>query len=149
MNEHMEQEAPPQDPQVSVDPLADQVTNVEFRAAFQFLSQVITTQANSEVVVPINSNVDTTPFRVREFTRMNPPEFHGSKVDKYPQEFNDEVYNILMIMGMTPMERKKLVVSQLVLLNFDSTNGKNRGCLLWVLLIGKSIRLLYLIGSSL
>lgn len=35
---------------------------------------------------------------------MNPPEFHGSKVGEYPQEIIDEVYKVLMIMGLTPVE---------------------------------------------
>ena len=39
MNENMEQEAPPQAPQVPGDPLVKQVNNVEFRAAFKVLAQ--------------------------------------------------------------------------------------------------------------
>ncbi|WMV41472.1 hypothetical protein MTR67_034857 [Solanum verrucosum] len=44
--------------------------------------------------------------RVRDFTRMNPPEFHGSKVEEDPQEFIDKVNKVLMIMGVTPVENK-------------------------------------------
>jgi len=36
---------------------------------------------------------------------MNPLEFHGSKVEEDPEEFIDEVYKILMIMGVTPVEK--------------------------------------------
>ncbi|WMV24605.1 hypothetical protein MTR67_017990 [Solanum verrucosum] len=36
--------------------------------------------------------------RVRDFTRMNPPKFYGSNIEKDPQEFIDEVYKILDIM---------------------------------------------------
>ena len=39
MNENMEQEAPPQDPQVPGDHLVKQVNTVEFRAAFKVLAQ--------------------------------------------------------------------------------------------------------------
>ncbi|XP_049406256.1 uncharacterized protein LOC125869899 [Solanum stenotomum] len=71
VRENVKQEAHPQAP---VDPLAEQVTNAEFKTAFQVLAQ-----ANREDAVPINLNVGTSASRVRDFTRINPPEFHGSK----------------------------------------------------------------------
>ncbi|XP_049378101.1 uncharacterized protein LOC125842853 [Solanum stenotomum] len=51
--------------------------------------------------------------RVRGFTRMNPSKFHGSKVEKDPQEYINEVYKILMIMGVRPVEKEELVTYQL------------------------------------
>ncbi|WMV41072.1 hypothetical protein MTR67_034457 [Solanum verrucosum] len=103
--ENANREAPPQAPQVPVDPLAEQVTNVEFRDAFQVLAQAMNTQANREVVAPVNRNVGTTTTRVRDFTRMNTPEFHGSKVEEDPQEFIDDVYKVLMFMRVTSVEK--------------------------------------------
>ncbi|WMV24166.1 hypothetical protein MTR67_017551 [Solanum verrucosum] len=105
---NIEQEAPQDAPQVPADRLAEQVTNVEFQAAIKVLAQ-----ANREVVFPLNPNVGTTTTRVRDFTKMNPLEFHCSKVEEDPQDFIDEVYKVLMIMGVTPVEKAELVVYQL------------------------------------
>lgn len=41
-----------------------------------------------------------------DFTRMNPPKFHGSKVEEDPQKFIDEVYKVLMIIVVKPMENE-------------------------------------------
>lgn len=51
----MERESPQKVPQVSVELLGGQVTNVKFQASLQVLYQ-----ANREVMVPFNSNVGMT-----------------------------------------------------------------------------------------
>ncbi|XP_055806973.1 uncharacterized protein LOC129875749 [Solanum dulcamara] len=81
------------------DLVAEQVTHVEFRVAFQVLFQDMVAQANREVDAPVNSNVGMVALRVPNFTRMNTPEFHASKFDKEPQEFIEGVQKIIDIMG--------------------------------------------------
>ncbi|MDV3170455.1 MAG: hypothetical protein Q8811_01670 [Candidatus Phytoplasma australasiaticum] len=55
--------------------------NEEFRTALIMLINVVATQVGRQASTPAS--------RVRDFTRMNPLEFHGSKVDEDPQDFID------------------------------------------------------------
>ncbi|WMV19107.1 hypothetical protein MTR67_012492 [Solanum verrucosum] len=61
-----------------------------------------------EVVVPMNPNVGMEATRIIDFTRMNPPEFHGSKVEEDPQEFAEGIQKIVDIMGVTSVEKVHL-----------------------------------------
>ncbi|XP_069150760.1 uncharacterized protein [Solanum lycopersicum] len=51
--------------------------------------------------------------RLRDFIRMSPPMFFGSRSDEEPSDFLDEVYNILYAMGMTSIEKAELAAYQL------------------------------------
>ena len=55
----------------------------------------------------------TMAFRLKDFTRMNPPLFNGSKADENPQDLLDRVYKILFSMGVTMSGKGELAAYQL------------------------------------
>ncbi|XP_055800403.1 uncharacterized protein LOC129869829 [Solanum dulcamara] len=89
-------------------PLPDQVTNAEFETPITMLAHVLDNQG-----VEAPHNAPTLSSRVRDFSRMNPPKFHGLKVDDDPQEFIDEVYKLVSIMRVTLEEKAELTTYQL------------------------------------
>ena len=68
---------------------------------------------NREVVPRPNQHVGTMASHLREFTRMNPPTFYGSKVEEDPHEFIDEIYKILYAMRSSNSEKAELATYQL------------------------------------
>uniref|UniRef100_M1E178 Gag-pol polyprotein n=1 Tax=Solanum tuberosum TaxID=4113 RepID=M1E178_SOLTU len=67
--DNMDKEVPPQAP---IDPLADNVTTVEFRSTFQVLAQAVMAKANREVVGPVNPNVGTATANINEVLDADP-----------------------------------------------------------------------------
>ena len=61
----------------------------------------------------MNLNASTTTSRIRDFTKINPPTFLGSKVNEDPQGFIDEVLKVLHGMGVTFKEKEKLAAYKL------------------------------------
>ena len=76
-------------------------------------AQAMTTQANRDISPCPHQQVTTMAFRLRDFTRMNPPTLYGSKVDEDPQEFIDEVYKILLAMELSKSEKAEFATYQL------------------------------------
>lgn len=88
----------------------DQPTNGELLDALTILAQVVANQANQGAQA---AHATTPGAKVRDFIRMNPPIFYRSKVDEDPQEFVDEIYKILNIIGVEPNEKPELTTYQL------------------------------------
>ena len=76
-------------------------------------AQAMTTQANRVVSPRPHQHVTTMASRLRDFTRINPPAFYGSKFDEDTQEFLDEVYIVLYAMGVISSEKADLASYQL------------------------------------
>lgn len=68
----------------------------------------MTTQVNREVVDPVNPNMDLGTSRVRNFVRINPPKFYGSKPKEDAQRFTYEVYIVPAILGVSSEEKADL-----------------------------------------
>ena len=64
------------------------------------LAQSMTHQ-NNQVHDPMNENSGSTTTRVRDFVRMNPPEFLGLQTNEDPHNFLDEIKNIFEVMQVT------------------------------------------------
>uniref|UniRef100_M1DX92 Gag-pol protein n=1 Tax=Solanum tuberosum TaxID=4113 RepID=M1DX92_SOLTU len=97
-----------------------EIVNEEVRSALLMMAQAVSTQAQAMmaqatrgVEANVNPNVSTMTSRLRDFVRMNPPVFLGSKVGEDPQEFFDEVYKIVNAMEVTTIEIAKLAAYQL------------------------------------
>ena len=52
-------------------------------------------------------------FCLRDFTKMNPPMFFGSRSDEDPQDFLNEFYKILYAMGVNSIDKDELVAYKL------------------------------------
>ena len=75
--------------------------------------QLMTTQDNREVVPLGNQHVSSMASLLRDLTSMNLPTLYGSKVKVDTQEFIDEFYKILYVMGLTTSEKAELSTYQL------------------------------------
>ncbi|TMW96555.1 hypothetical protein EJD97_007171 [Solanum chilense] len=73
-------------------PIMDgEIREVFLNLAQAMTSQAMTAQVNREVGPNMAQHASTMASRLRDFTRMNPPVFFGSKMDEDPKYFLDEV----------------------------------------------------------
>ena len=77
----------------------------DIREALFAVARGVTTQTNLCMVPMMNVVQRTMTSSLRDFVRMNPPIFHGSKVGEDPQEFLHSVYMVLSVMGVTSREK--------------------------------------------
>lgn len=56
----------------------------------------------------MNINVSSMASRLRDFSRLSPPESLGSKVEEDPQRFVNEIFKILSAMGVCSEEKEGL-----------------------------------------
>ena len=85
--------------------------NREIREALIVIDRTVTMQANLNMMPRVVESTMTS--RLRDFVRMNPPIFLGSKVNEYPQEFLDGVYKVFSATGVTSREKAELASYQL------------------------------------
>ena len=71
------------------------------------LSQSMTNQ-NNQVHAHVNVNGGSIGARVRDFVKMNPPEFLGSQANVDLQNFLDEIKKIFEVMQVTRNDRVEL-----------------------------------------
>uniref|UniRef100_M1DM16 Gag-pol polyprotein n=1 Tax=Solanum tuberosum TaxID=4113 RepID=M1DM16_SOLTU len=77
------------------------------------LAQSVTNQNNQPVLILTNANGGSVAARVRDFVKMNPPEFLGLQTGEDPQNFIDEVKKIFGVMQVTRNDRVELESYQL------------------------------------
>ena len=93
-------------PNVKGDIKVPERSNREIREAMIATPRVMTMQANLNMMPRVVESTMTS--RLRDFVRMNPPIFLGSKVNEDPQHFLDGVYKVLSAMGVTSREKAEL-----------------------------------------
>ncbi|KAH0636060.1 hypothetical protein KY290_036462 [Solanum tuberosum] len=94
--------------------LRGSIRHVTFRGyPWVMTNLAMTAQDNRELISLVTPNVNSAASKVRDFSRMNPLEFYGSKVEKDPKGFVKDVYKVLSIMGVTSVENAELASYQL------------------------------------
>ena len=109
--EHHESQVPP----ILYYPFVDgDITNAELSTFLINFIQVMTAQfhvINNYFISQANKgyrpqqDASTPASRIRDFMRMKPTTFHGTKVDEDPQCLIDEVFNVVDAMGVTPKKK--------------------------------------------
>ena len=77
------------------------------------MTEVLATQVSMDTRVQLIPNDRTTIYKIRDFTRMNPPTFFDSKVQEDPQGFINQVIKVLDSMGVSSQEKVEPAAYQL------------------------------------
>ncbi|TMX00188.1 hypothetical protein EJD97_001241 [Solanum chilense] len=96
----------PQNPEFLIE--EGPMSNFEIMVGIHRLNNVLATQVARDTKVQVNSNTNNTASRIKDFTRMNPPTFFASKVEKDLQGFIYEVFKGLDTMRVTYREKEEL-----------------------------------------
>ncbi|XP_049357496.1 uncharacterized protein LOC125822156 [Solanum verrucosum] len=89
------------------------MTNEEITVDFLTLARAMTAQDNRDVGPTVNANENMAASRLRDFVRMNPPIFLGSRIGEDLKGFLDEIYKIVNAMGVSSREKAELPSYQL------------------------------------
>lgn len=100
-------------PRVQVNNMNKQETNDEFSVLFSCIVKCLIDHDSRMFMAPMNPRLGKEVTTVRDFIWMNLLELHGSKIEDNPQEFNDEIYKMLMVIGVTAIENKESATYQL------------------------------------
>ena len=118
-------------------PIPDQeVSNVEFRKTIEMLAESMTNQ-NNRVHDPMNENSGSAAARVRDFVRMNQPEFLGLQTNEDPHNFLDEIKKIFEVMQVTGNDRVELAsyklkdVAHIWYTQWKENRGENAARITW------------------
>src|SRR5688572_31042445 len=88
------------------------VDEVPYEVPVVDVNATLTQMANA-IAMQVGRNAPTPASRIQDFTRMNPPEYYGSKANEDPQDFIEEIFKIVDIMGVSPTEKAELAAYQL------------------------------------
>ena len=114
-----------------------ELSNRDIRESLLALARAVTTQVNLSIVPRVNVVESTMTSRLRDFLRINPPIFLGSKVGEDPKEFLDRVYKVLSAIGVTYREKTKLDsyqlrdVSQILYTQWKDNRPEESGPIEW------------------
>ena len=82
------------------------MSNREIRDSLIVIDRAVTMQVDFNMMPRVVESTITS--RLRDFVRMNPTIFLGSKVNEDPQEFLDGVYKVLSAIGVSSREKVEL-----------------------------------------
>lgn len=123
--------APPVVPTVVPIP-PPRASDPDLKGAIQLFTQLNVAQAQRQYVcvnVPVATQGGIAESRIKDFRRMSPPEFTGSKLAEDPQQFIDEAYRICKVMQVSDTDAVDMAAHRLkdVVVDWYDTWVASRG----------------------